>query len=84
MTLNTSAREKLFQIVSGIESLNDEKNEIRDAIKDKYSEAKAQGYDTKALRQIIRLRAQDRQKREELEHIISTYMLALESKVDGA
>jgi uncharacterized protein (UPF0335 family) len=35
------------------------------------------GYDTKALRAVVRLRKQDRQEREEYEAILDTYLLAL-------
>ena len=35
------------------------------------------GYDTKALRQVVRLRKQDRQEREEQEAVLETYLIAL-------
>jgi uncharacterized protein (UPF0335 family) len=35
------------------------------------------GYDTKALRAVVRLRKMDRQEREEAEAILDTYLLAL-------
>ena len=58
--LTETAREKLRQTVSRIERLEMEKKEIADQIKDVYAEAKAMGYDTKALRQCVRLRKQDK------------------------
>ncbi len=35
------------------------------------------GYDTKALRAVVKLRKQDRQEREEQQSILDTYLLAL-------
>ncbi|MGC6500079.1 MAG: DUF2312 domain-containing protein [Henriciella sp.] len=76
-TLTETAREKLRQTVARIERLEEEKREVAEQIKEVYSEAKAMGYDTKALRTCIRLRKQDRQEREEQEAILDVYLLAL-------
>jgi uncharacterized protein (UPF0335 family) len=75
--LTDAAREKLRLTVERIERLEEEKNEVADQIKDVYAEAKAMGYDTKALRQVVRLRKQDRQEREEQEAVLETYLIAL-------
>jgi uncharacterized protein (UPF0335 family) len=64
-------------VVSKIERLEEEKKEVGSQIKDVYSEAKAMGYDTKALRQVVRFRKTDRQEREEQQAILDTYLLAL-------
>lgn len=75
--LTDAAREKLKQFVQRIERLEEDKAGIAADIKDAYAEAKALGYDVKALRQVIKLRKQDRQEREELEAILDVYLLAL-------
>jgi uncharacterized protein (UPF0335 family) len=75
--LTEAAKDKLKQVVSKIERLEEEKKEVGSQIKDVYSEAKAMGYDTKALRQVIRFRKTDRQEREEQQAILDTYLLAL-------
>ena len=75
--LTEAAREKLKQTVLKIETLEQEKAEVAAQIKDVYAEAKSMGYDTKALRQVVRFRKQDRQEREEQEAILDTYLLAL-------
>jgi uncharacterized protein (UPF0335 family) len=75
--LTEAAKDKLKQVVSKIERLEEEKKEVGGQIKDVYSEAKAMGYDTKALRQVIRFRKTDRQEREEQQAILDTYLLAL-------
>ena len=75
--LTDAAREKLRLTVERIERLEEEKKEVADQIKDVYAEAKDMGYDTKALRQVVRLRKQDRQEREEQEAVLETYLIAL-------
>jgi uncharacterized protein (UPF0335 family) len=75
--LTEAAREKLRQVVAKIETLEEEKKEVATQIKDVYGEAKSMGYDTKALRAVIRFRKSDRQEREEQEAILDTYLLAL-------
>lgn len=75
--LTKAAKEKLRQVVSKIEKLEEEKREVAGQIKDCYQEAKSMGYDTKALRSVLRIRKQDRQEREEQQAILDTYLLAL-------
>lgn len=75
--LNETTREKLRQTVAKIERLEEEKKEIAEQIKDVYAEAKALGFDTKALRQVVRLRKVDRAEREEQEMILETYLIAV-------
>ena len=75
--LNEATKEKLRQTIERIERLEEEKKEIAEQIKEVYSEAKAFGFDTKALRQVIRIRKQDRAEREEQEMVLDTYLAAL-------
>ena len=56
MTLHQGAKEHLRQFVEQIERLEEEKKALADEIKDKFAEAKAVGFDVKALRRIIALR----------------------------
>jgi uncharacterized protein (UPF0335 family) len=75
--ITEAARDKLKMIVAKIERLEEEKREVAANIKDVYGEAKSMGYDTLALRQLIRLRKQPRQEREEREAVLETYLMAL-------
>ncbi len=75
--LTETAREKLRQTVARIERLEEEKAEVANQIKEVYGEAKAFGYDTKALRKVVSLRKLDRTEREEQEALLDVYMLAL-------
>lgn len=71
------ARDQLRAFVERIERLEEEKKTIADDIKDVYGEAKGRGYDTKAMRTIVRLRKKDANERIEEETILQTYMAAL-------
>ena len=71
------AKDQLKAIVERIERLEEEKKAIADDIKDVFAEAKANGFDVKALRTILKLRKQDRDERQEHEAIVELYMTAL-------
>jgi uncharacterized protein (UPF0335 family) len=71
------AHSQLHSIVQRIERLEEEKKALADDIRDVYAEAKANGFDVKALRTVVRLRKQDAAERLEQEAILATYMVAL-------
>lgn len=71
------AKEQLQSIVERVERLEEDKKAIADDIKDVYVEAKGNGFDTKALRTIVRMRRQDANERREHEAIMDSYMQAL-------
>ena len=71
------AKDPLKAFVERIERLEEEKKAIADDVRDVYAEAKANGFDVKALRTIIKLRKQDVEERKEQEAILETYMHAL-------
>lgn len=63
--------------IERIERLEKEKKNISDDIKDVYSEAKGNGFDTKVLRKVIALRKADQNERKEQDEILSLYLQAL-------
>jgi uncharacterized protein (UPF0335 family) len=67
----------LKNLVSKIESLEDEKKEISDQIKDVYTEAKSKGYEVKILKNVIKLRKKDKNKLAEEDELMETYREAL-------
>lgn len=71
------AAAQLKSIVERIERLEEEKKALSDDIRDVYAEAKANGFDTKTLRSVVRLRKQDRAEREEQEALLDLYLHAL-------
>lgn len=75
--MSTVAHDQLRSIVERIERLEEEKKTIADDIKEVYGEAKANGYDTKALRKVIALRKQELNERLEQEAVLDMYLVAL-------
>jgi uncharacterized protein (UPF0335 family) len=71
------ARDQLKSIIERIERLEEEKQALAEDIKEVYGEAKANGFDTKTLRQIVRIRKQDSAERQEQEALLDLYMHAL-------
>lgn len=71
------AKSQLKALVERIERLEDEKKALADDIREIYGEAKANGFDTKALRAVVRLRGQEPAERQEFEAIVDLYREAL-------
>ena len=71
------AKDQLKAIIERIERLEEEKKTISDDIRDVYAEAKGNGFDVKIINKVIRIRKQDRAKRQEEEAILDLYMQAL-------
>ena len=71
------AKDQLKAFVERIEKLEEEKKAISDDIRDVYAESKANGFDVKALRAIVKMRKEEPDKRAEHEAILETYMHAL-------
>ena len=73
----TVAAGQLRSFIERVERLEEEKKTISSDIKEVFAEMKDSGFDTKAVRQIIRIRKQDQAQREEHESIVELYMSAL-------
>lgn len=71
------AAEELKQFIERIERLEEEKAGIAGDIKDVFAELKGRGFDSKAIRQILRIRKQDQSERQEQEAILELYLQAL-------
>jgi uncharacterized protein (UPF0335 family) len=71
------AAEQLRLFIERIERLEEEKKGMADDIRDVYAEAKSQGYDSKTMRAIVRLRKMEKAAREEAEALLDTYKAAL-------
>src|SRR2546423_14806526 len=76
-TLQVSAQKQLRQLVEQIERLEEEKKALAGDVRDKYLEAKAVGFDPKALRKIVSLRKKSQTDRQEEEANLCLYMHAL-------
>lgn len=69
--------DRLRLLIERVERLEEEKKGIGDDIKDVYLEAKAVGYDVKAMRAVIRLRKMSRDDRREMEAVLDLYKAEL-------
>lgn len=82
------AADILESLVRRIENLEEKKKEISDDLRLVYAEAKANGFDTKILRAVIRLRKKAAAEREQEQSMLDVYMAALgmvpEEKEDAA
>jgi uncharacterized protein (UPF0335 family) len=72
-----NAQAKLKSLVERIERLNEDKAAVGADLKEVYAEAKGEGFDTKILRKVIRLRSLDRAKLQEEEALIEMYLTAI-------
>lgn len=71
------AADRLRSFIERVERLEEDKKAIMEDMKEVFAEAKGEGYDTKIMRQIIRLRKMDRAERQEMEAILELYLAAL-------
>lgn len=69
--------EHLKNVVSKIERLEEEKNNIMEDIREVYGEAKSSGFDAKIIRKIIKLRKMDIEKLQEEEYLLDLYRNAV-------
>ena len=77
MSEDNVAADQLRLFIERIERLEEEKKGIADDVKDVYAEAKANGYDTKTMRAIVRLRKMEKHARDEADALLETYRTAL-------
>jgi uncharacterized protein (UPF0335 family) len=75
--LNSAAQSQLKTIIERIERLEEDKAAVANDLKEVYAEAKGNGFDTKILRKVVRLRKQDKAKRQEEEALIDLYLSAI-------
>ena len=72
------AGDRIRSFVERIEQLDTELQEINEQ-KEVFAEAKGEGFDVKVLKEIIKLRKQDKDERDEHETLLDVYMRAMES-----
>jgi uncharacterized protein (UPF0335 family) len=77
MTKSGFAAGQLKSLIERIERLEEEKAALTADIREVYAEAKGQGFDTKIMRQVIRIRRLEGAERQEQEAILDLYLSAL-------
>jgi uncharacterized protein (UPF0335 family) len=75
--IDNSSKDYLNQFMARVERLEEDKKNLQEDIKELYMEAKAHGFDTKVLKQIVRIRKIDVSKLKEHEEILDLYKHAL-------
>jgi len=69
--------DKLKQIMSKIETIEEERTESADLLKDAFNEAKSMGFDVKIIKHVLKLRKKDKKKLEEEDSLIELYQGAV-------
>lgn len=77
-TTSSIAAAQLKSFIERIERLETEKSELAADIRDVYAEAKGNGFDTKIMRQVIKLRKMEEPDRREQDELLDLYRRALE------
>jgi uncharacterized protein (UPF0335 family) len=73
------AGDQLRAFVERIERIEEEIKGLTEDKKEIYAEAKGSGFDVKILREVIRVRKQDKKERDEKETLLDVYLHALET-----
>ncbi len=76
-TLSTTAQGKLKSLIERIERLEEDRKAVGADLREVYAEAKGEGFDTKILRKVVRLRGQDSAKRQEEDALVELYIAAI-------
>lgn len=77
MSIGGISREQLKSYMERVERLEDEKAAVSETIKEVFAEAKGNGFDTKIMKQILKIRKMDQDDRLEQEALLDLYMSAL-------
>jgi uncharacterized protein (UPF0335 family) len=70
--------ERIRSIIERIEHIEEELKALNEGKKEIFSEAKGSGFDVKVLKQILRLRKQDQDERDEQESLLDLYLRAMQ------
>src|SRR3954467_10284265 len=78
------AGDQLRAVIERIENIEEEIRELTEARKESYLEAKGNGFDVKILREVIKVRKQDQQERDERETLLENYLQAIKGAPPAA
>jgi uncharacterized protein (UPF0335 family) len=71
--------ERICSFIERVERIEEEIKALNEGKKEVFSEAKGEGFDVKVLKEILRLRKQDEDERDEQESLLDLYLKAMES-----
>jgi uncharacterized protein (UPF0335 family) len=72
------AGERIRSFIERVEQIEEELKALNEGKKEVFSEAKGEGFDVKVLKEILKLRKQDKDERDEQESLLDLYMQAME------
>ena len=75
--LGSNAQSQLKSVIERIERLHEDAKAISADTAEVYLEAKGNGFDTKIIRKVVKLRSQDKAKRQEEESLVDLYLSAI-------
>lgn len=75
--MHSSDANKLRQYIEKIENLEVEKTEVQEQIAEVFGQAKSDGFDTKIMKKVLKLRKMKEEDRENEDLILDTYLMAL-------
>ena len=73
------AGDRIRSFVERIEHLDEEILGLTEGKKEVFAEAKGEGFDVKILKEIIKIRKQDKDERDEQETLLDLYMQAMDT-----
>jgi uncharacterized protein (UPF0335 family) len=71
--------DRICSFIERVERIDEEIKALNEGKKEVFSEAKGEGFDVKILREILRLRKQDKEDRDEQDTLLGLYLRAMES-----
>ncbi len=71
--------DRICSFIERVEHIDGEIKALNEGKKEVFSEAKGEGFDVKVLREILRLRKQDKENRDEQVSLLDLYLRAMES-----
>ena len=73
------AGDRIRSLIERVEHIEEEIKALNEGKKELFAEAKGDGFDVKVLKEIIRLRKQDKDERDEHESLLDLYLRAMET-----
>ena len=71
--------DRIRSLIERVERIDEEVKALNEDKKEVFAEAKGEGFDVKVLREILRMRKQDKEERDEQESLLDLYLKAMES-----
>jgi uncharacterized protein (UPF0335 family) len=75
--------DRILSFIERIEHIDEELKALNEGKKEVFSEAKGEGFDVKVLKEILRLRKQDQDERDEQESLLDLYLRAMQNAEPG-